>query len=82
MLALFGCAILLFDFLIFPEPRQRKWLLLFVALAEVFTGCGAVPAAALPRRPTGWTKLTAFGGSVTIDGFAHLLQLDLSGGRR
>ena len=24
MLALFGCAILLFDFLIFPDPRQRK----------------------------------------------------------
>ena len=26
MLALFGCAILLFDFWIFPDPRQRKWL--------------------------------------------------------
>ena len=38
MLALFGCAVLLFDFLVFPEPRQRKWLLLFVALAEAFTG--------------------------------------------
>ena len=24
MLALFGCAILLFDFLVFPDPRQRK----------------------------------------------------------
>ena len=40
MLALFGCAILLFDFLLFPDPRQRKWLLIFVALAEVFTGFG------------------------------------------
>ena len=40
MLALFGCAILLFDFLIFPDPRQRKWLLIFVALAEGFTGYG------------------------------------------
>ena len=40
MLALFGCAILLFDFLIFPDPRQRKWLVIFVALAEGFTGYG------------------------------------------
>ena len=24
MLALFGCAILLFDFLVFPDPQQRK----------------------------------------------------------
>jgi NADH-quinone oxidoreductase subunit N len=32
MLAMFGCAVLLFDFLIFPEPKQRKWLLLFVVL--------------------------------------------------
>ena len=38
MLALFGCAILLFDFLIFPDPQQRKWLLIFVALGEGFTG--------------------------------------------
>ena len=38
MLALFGCAVLLFDFLIFPEPRQRKYLVLFVALGLVFTG--------------------------------------------
>ena len=40
MLALFGCAVLLFDFMIFPDPRQRKWLLIFVALAEGFTGFG------------------------------------------
>ena len=45
MLALFGCAILLFDNLpffgpLFPDPRQRKWLLIFVVLAEAFTGYG------------------------------------------
>ena len=40
MLALFACAILLFDFLIFPDPRQRKYLLIFVVLAELFTGFG------------------------------------------
>src|ERR1035437_973475 len=40
MLALFGCAFLLFDFLIFPDPRQRKWLVIFGALAEGFPGFG------------------------------------------
>ena len=68
MLALFGCAILLFDFLIFPDPRQRKWLLIFVALAEGFTGF------ALYRQMTylttnGLTELIGFNGSVTVDGF-------------
>ena len=41
MLALFGCAILLFDFLIFPDPRQRRVAARFVALAEAFTGAGS-----------------------------------------
>ena len=36
MLALFGCAILLFDFLVFPHPKQRKWLLIFVVLGLGF----------------------------------------------
>jgi NADH-quinone oxidoreductase subunit N len=68
MLALFGCAILLFDFLIFPDPRQRKWLLIFVVLAEGFTGCRADPANALDRRPAG--PIEAFNGSVIVDDFS------------
>lgn len=69
MLALFGCAILLFDFLVFPDPRQRKWLLLFVALGECFVGLALwrqhafLAAHQLP-------EITAFRGSLTIDGFA------------
>ena len=68
MLVLFGCGILLFDFLVFPDPRQRKWLLLFVVLAEGFAGYGLV------RQQTylavnGITAITGFQGSVTIDGF-------------
>jgi NADH-quinone oxidoreductase subunit N len=68
MLTLFACAILLFDFWVFPDPRQRKWLVVFVVLAEVFTGYGLwrqssfLAANALP-------SLTAFQGSLTIDGF-------------
>jgi len=38
LLALFGCATLLFDFLIFPEAKQRRWLLVFLVLGEVFAG--------------------------------------------
>ena len=68
MLALFGCAILLFDFLIFPDPRQRKWLLIFVALAEGFTGFALYRQHAW-LAANGLTELTGFQGSVTIDGF-------------
>src|ERR1017187_9634035 len=69
MLALFACAILLFDFLVFPAPRQRKFLLIFVVLAELFTGFG------LYRQQSwladkGVPELSGFGGSITVDGFA------------
>jgi NADH-quinone oxidoreductase subunit N len=69
MLALFGCAVLLFDFWVFPEPRQRKWLLLFVALAEVFTGIALWRQSAF-LAAQGGGSLQAFQGSLTIDGFA------------
>ena len=68
MLALFACAILIFDFLIFPDPRQKKYLLIFVVMAEFFTGVGLV-------RQQLWlgsykvNELSGFGGSVTVDGF-------------
>jgi len=68
MLALFGCAILLFDFLIFPDPRQRKWLVIFVALAEGFTGFGLYRQYAY-LTANGLSELTGFQGSVTVDGF-------------
>ena len=68
MLALFGCAILLFDFLIFPDPRQRKWLLIFVALAEGFTGFALYRQTAW-LASSGQAQLQGFQGSVTVDGF-------------
>lgn len=72
MLALFGCAILLFDVirsLGFSDPRQRKGLAIFVIIAEIFTGIG------LYRQQTylaanGLSEFVGFHGSVTIDGFA------------
>jgi len=67
MMALFGCAILLFDFWIFPDPRQRKWLLIFVALAEGFAGYALWKQQAY-LGVNG--SLQGFQGSVTIDGFS------------
>ena len=67
MMALFGCAILLFDFLVFPDPRQRKWLLIFVALAEGFTAYGLI-------KQQSWIaangQLDGFHGTVTVDNFS------------
>ncbi|HUS08115.1 MAG TPA: NADH-quinone oxidoreductase subunit N [Bryobacteraceae bacterium] len=69
MLALFGCAVLLFDFLASREQRHRKWLLVLTLAALVFTG------ASLFRQQTwlasqGAAELTAFQGSLVIDRLA------------
>lgn len=69
MLAFFGCATFLCDFLVFPKPSQRKWLLIFVVSGLVFAGV------CLYRQQTllasqGIPEITAFQGSLTIDGFA------------
>ncbi len=69
MLALFGCAVLLFDFWIFPDPRQRKWLLIFVGFAEAFAGVGLYRQQAW-LSTTGSASLIGFNGSVTVDGFS------------
>jgi len=69
MLALFGCAVLLFDFLVFPEPHQRKFLLLFVALGEGFCGYGLWRQQSF-LATEGIQEITAFNGTLTIDGFA------------
>jgi NADH-quinone oxidoreductase subunit N len=66
MLALFGCAVLLFDFWLFPEARQRKWLILFLALGVAFTG-GALWRQQSFLASNNLDRLTAFGGSLTID---------------
>ncbi len=76
MLALFGCAILLFDairFFGFSDPRQRKGLVLFVVLAEGFTGLGLYKQAAY-LISSGNLELAGFHGSVIIDGFSILFN--------
>jgi len=69
MLALFGCAVLLFDFLIFPEAKQRKYLIFFVVLGLAFTG-GALWRQQHFLAAQGIPQITAFGGTLVIDGFA------------
>ncbi len=69
ILALFGCAILLFDCWLFSGPRQRKWLLIFVVLGETLAGYAL-------WRQQAWLagsasmQLLGFHGAVTVDGFA------------
>jgi NADH-quinone oxidoreductase subunit N len=68
MLALFGCAVLLFDFLL-PEPKHRKYLIFLVALGVVFTG-GALWRQHVFLAANHLDQLTAFGGALTIDATA------------
>ena len=69
MLALFGCAIFLFDFLVFPNTKQRKWLLIFVALGLGFAARGLYFQQSL-LASRGYREITAFQGSLTVDGFS------------
>jgi len=69
MLALFGCAILLFDFWPRPDPRQRRGLLFFVVAGLAFAGFGLWRQQAF-LNANGLTEITAFQGSLTIDRFA------------
>ncbi|MEX2262929.1 MAG: NADH-quinone oxidoreductase subunit N [Bryobacteraceae bacterium] len=68
MLALFGCAILLFDFLLFPDPKDRKWLLGFFIGGLAFTGYGLWRQQAF-LTANSLSEITALNGSVTMDGF-------------
>ncbi len=69
LLALFGCAVLLLDFFLFGDARQRKYLIGFLALGELFTGIAlARQWQALVAREG--QPLIAFQGALNIDGFA------------
>ncbi|MCP5109545.1 MAG: NADH-quinone oxidoreductase subunit N, partial [bacterium] len=55
--------------LIFPEPRQRKWLLIFVVIGQIFTGAGLWRQQSF-LSAQGLEEITAFQGTLTVDGFA------------
>jgi NADH-quinone oxidoreductase subunit N len=70
MLALFGCAILLLDTWIIPNPKQRKYLLLvFVLPGLALTGFSLWRQQSFLAE-SGVSEITAFQGSLTVDGFA------------
>jgi NADH-quinone oxidoreductase subunit N len=69
MLALFGCAVLLFDFLLPKGARNKRMLIVLTFLGLAFTG------AALFRQhmalvSSGEREIIAFGGSLVVDRFA------------
>jgi len=74
MLALFGCATLLFDLLLSPDPKQRKWLLGIVVVGLGFAGVGLLRQQ-MYLNETGQSQLTAFQGALTIDRFALFFKL-------
>ena len=67
MLALFGCATLLFDFWVFPEPKHRKWMLVFVVAGLAFAAGGLVKQGIFLAAHG---PFTAFQGSLVIDGLS------------
>jgi NADH-quinone oxidoreductase subunit N len=69
MLALFACAILLFDTWIFPNPKDRKYVSLLVIAGLGFTGVVLWKQQSF-LAASGAVSMTAFQESLTIDGFA------------
>jgi NADH-quinone oxidoreductase subunit N len=65
MMALFGCAILLFDF--FPFLSRRRDLLILLVIAEAFVAYGLVRQ---QQHLVANAILQGFNGAVTIDSFA------------
>lgn len=68
LLALFGCVTLLFDFLVFPDPKQRRWLLMFLVIGEAFTGWALFRQQSVLMENGG--DLTAFNGVLVVDHYA------------
>jgi NADH-quinone oxidoreductase subunit N len=70
MLALFGCAALLIDTWVIPDPKQRRFLpLIFIVPAEIFTAILLWKQQSF-LASSGAIDMTAFQGSLTVDGFA------------
>jgi len=70
MLALFGCAILLLDTWIIPNPKQRKYLLLVFVIPGLALTAFSLWRQQMFLAETGASEITAFQGTLTIDGFS------------
>ncbi|MEP7361929.1 MAG: NADH-quinone oxidoreductase subunit N [Acidobacteriota bacterium] len=69
LLALFGCSILLLDFFVLPKPRQKRWLILFAVLGEVFA-CVALYRQYRFLDDQSLPALHAFSDGLVVDGFS------------
>jgi NADH-quinone oxidoreductase subunit N len=68
LLSIFGCAVLLFEFLLPKGASSRNWLLAVTLLGLGFTGRALwLQQQAIATAPGG--RIVGFSGSVTIDGF-------------
>ena len=63
MLAMFGCAFLLFDTWILPDPKQRKYLPIGVIICLVLTGI-SLGRQQIYLTDLGTGVFTGFGGSL------------------
>ena len=71
MLALFGCAVLLFEFLVGSGAKQRRWLLALGLVGLAFTGRALwMQQSALNAG----AQLSAFKGALLVDGFSLLFN--------
>jgi NADH-quinone oxidoreductase subunit N len=71
MLALFGCAVMLFEFLIGHTDKQRRWLLALTLAGLAFTG----RALWMQQSAVGsGMQFTAFRGTLVVDGFSLLFN--------
>jgi NADH-quinone oxidoreductase subunit N len=70
MLALFGCALLLLDTWIIPNPKNRKYLVPLFVFPGLGTAAYSLWAQQAFLASSGATDITAFHGSLTVDGFA------------
>jgi NADH-quinone oxidoreductase subunit N len=68
LLALFACATLLFDFWLFPDARQRRFLVWFLLIGEAFAGVALWRQQSFLNDHGG--TIQAFNGSLVVDGFS------------
>src|SRR2546430_1704254 len=70
LLAMFGCATLLFDVLFFRNSKDRKFLLLLVVIPGLIMTGVSLWRLQTSLSASGTTPLLAFQGALTIDRFA------------
>jgi NADH-quinone oxidoreductase subunit N len=71
MLALFACAVMLFEFLLSPGEKQQRWLLGLAFVGLAFTGRSLWIQ---QQAVNGGGSFAAFNGALVVDGFSMLFN--------